>query len=65
MPIYPAVIEGVYSSFVQKAMLQEDANEQELRDVKEQLSRVSMENQNLTAKVKIQREQSELKVPPC
>ena len=40
-------------------MLQEDANEQELREVKEQLSRVGMENQNLTAKVKIQKEQSE------
>ena len=59
------LIEGVYSLFIQKAMLQEDANEQELRDVKEQLSRVNMENQNLTSKVKIQREQSELKVPPC
>ena len=45
---------------VQKAMLQEDANELEVREVKEQLSRVSMENQNLSSKVKIQKEQSKL-----
>lgn len=40
-------------------MLQEDANEQELREIKEQLSRVSLENQNLSSKVKNQKEQSE------
>ena len=48
---------------VQKAMLQEDANELEVREVKEQLSRVSMENQNLSSKVKIQKEQSKLLFP--
>ena len=41
-------------------MLQEDANEQDLRDIKEHLSRTSLENQNLNSKVKIQKEQSEL-----
>ena len=44
---------------VQKAMLQDDANEQELRELKEQLSTVSRENRNLSSKVKIQKEQSE------
>ena len=41
-------------------MLQEDANEQELREVKEQLSKMSLEHQNLSSKVKNQREQREL-----
>ena len=45
---------------MQKAMLAEDAGEQEMREIKEHLSRVSMENQNLSSKVKIQKEQSEL-----
>lgn len=60
---YLCLIKGVYSLLVQKAMLQEDANELEVREVKEQLSRVSMENQNLSSKVKIQKEQSKLLFP--
>jgi hypothetical protein len=48
---------------MQKAMLQEDANEVEVREMKEQLSRVGRENQNLTSKVKIQKEQSKLLLP--
>ena len=54
------LIKGVYSLPMQKAMLAEDAGEQEMREIKEHLSRVSMENQNLSSKVKIQKEQSEL-----
>ena len=44
---------------LQKAMRLEDASEQEMRELKEQLSKVSLDNRSLSSKIFSQKEQSE------